>query len=125
MKVSGQLEASTALSLRNETPIPVGEEAGLAPESVGTLWRREKSLAPAGNRPPGRPSCSPSQYRLRSRVKMFEYVRILVAIDCIKRRSTTWIEILKHRSRTTAMKMRLRRRGLHTKKKEICHCTCL
>jgi hypothetical protein len=93
MEVSGQLQASTALSPRNENPVPVGEEAGLASESVGTLWRREKSLTPAGNRTPCRPFCSPSLFRLRSRVKTSEYVRILVVIDCNKRRGTAWIKI--------------------------------
>jgi hypothetical protein len=29
---------------------PMGLESGGAPESVWTLWRRDKSLAPAGNR---------------------------------------------------------------------------
>jgi hypothetical protein len=31
-------------------PVPYGEEAGWATEPVWTAWRREKSLAPVGNR---------------------------------------------------------------------------
>jgi hypothetical protein len=34
----------------NETPAHIGQEAGWAPEPVWKLWKREKSLAPAGNR---------------------------------------------------------------------------
>jgi hypothetical protein len=37
---------------------------GWAPATVWTLWRREKSLDPAGNRNPGRPARSLSLYRL-------------------------------------------------------------
>jgi hypothetical protein len=45
MEVSGQFHARAALP-----PVPIGQDAGWAPEPVWTLWRREKSLAPAGNR---------------------------------------------------------------------------
>jgi hypothetical protein len=30
--------------------VPTAQKAGWAPEPVWTLWRNEKSLAPAGNR---------------------------------------------------------------------------
>jgi hypothetical protein len=52
MEVSGQLHTPAALLLGKEHPVPIGYEAGCAPEPVWTLWSREKSLAPAGNRTP-------------------------------------------------------------------------
>jgi hypothetical protein len=42
MEVSGQLHASAALSSGNESPVPIAQESGWAPESVCTLWRREE-----------------------------------------------------------------------------------
>jgi hypothetical protein len=47
---SGQHHAPPALPLGKSPPLPIGYEAGWAPESVWKLWSREKSLAPAGNR---------------------------------------------------------------------------
>jgi hypothetical protein len=44
--MSGQFHVPAAL-----TPVPIGYEVGLAPESVSMLWA-EKYLAPAGNRTP-------------------------------------------------------------------------
>jgi hypothetical protein len=35
-----------------EPPVPIGQEAGWAPEMVWTLWSRDKSLTPAENRTP-------------------------------------------------------------------------
>jgi hypothetical protein len=40
------------LGVGGNPPVPIGYEAGWATEPVGTLWRREKSLAPPGNRTP-------------------------------------------------------------------------
>jgi hypothetical protein len=50
MEVSGQLHAQVALS-----PVPIGQEAGWAPDPVWTMWRGEKSFT-ARNRTPGRPA---------------------------------------------------------------------
>jgi hypothetical protein len=49
MEMSCQLHAPAALPPGNEAPAPIEQKAGWAPEPVWTLWRREKSLAPAGN----------------------------------------------------------------------------
>jgi hypothetical protein len=49
MEESGQLHNPAALPSRKEPPVSIGEEAGCAPESVWTLWRREKSFT-TGNR---------------------------------------------------------------------------
>jgi hypothetical protein len=48
MDVSDKLYASAALPLKKEPRN--GQEVGWAPEPAWTLWSREKSLAPAGNR---------------------------------------------------------------------------
>jgi hypothetical protein len=47
-----------------ESPVPIGYEAGWAPESVWMLWRGEKSLAPVGNRT--RIPQAPSPYPISS-----------------------------------------------------------
>jgi hypothetical protein len=52
MEVSGRLHASAILALGKERPVLIAQEAGWTPEPVLTLWRREKSLAHAGNRTP-------------------------------------------------------------------------
>jgi hypothetical protein len=44
VEMSGQLHAAVALPLRKEPPVPIGKEAGWAPEPVWTLWSREKPL---------------------------------------------------------------------------------
>jgi hypothetical protein len=41
MEVSGQLDALT--------PVPIGQEAGWAPESVWALWSKQKPLALDGD----------------------------------------------------------------------------
>jgi hypothetical protein len=42
--VSGQLHAQAALSPGKEPPVPIGQEAGWAPEPVWTTWIGEKSF---------------------------------------------------------------------------------
>jgi hypothetical protein len=49
MEVSNQLHAPSALP-RKTSLVPNEQDAGRAPDSVWTLWRREKSLVPADNR---------------------------------------------------------------------------
>jgi hypothetical protein len=49
MVVSVEFDLPTALPLGKEPPVPIGYEAGWAPEPVGTTLRREESLAPPGN----------------------------------------------------------------------------
>jgi hypothetical protein len=41
MKVSGQLYVPASLPPEKDAPVPIGYEAGWAPEPVWTLWRRE------------------------------------------------------------------------------------
>jgi hypothetical protein len=43
MVVSGQLHDPAALHPGNYTPIPIGQEAGWAPEPVWTTWREAGS----------------------------------------------------------------------------------
>jgi hypothetical protein len=50
MEVSNQLHASAVLLPKKESPISIGQEIGVAPEPVWTLWRIEESFAIAGNR---------------------------------------------------------------------------
>jgi len=50
MKVSGQLHAPVTLPPRKEHPLPIGYEAGWAPEPVWTWCRTEKFPALSGNR---------------------------------------------------------------------------
>jgi hypothetical protein len=49
MDVSGQHHAPAALSQGKEPPVRIVQEAGWAPETVWTLWRREKPLITAWN----------------------------------------------------------------------------
>jgi hypothetical protein len=52
MEVSGQSHPTAALLPGKEPLVPTKQEAGLAPRTVWTLWKREKSLVPAENRTP-------------------------------------------------------------------------
>jgi hypothetical protein len=52
MKVSGQIHAPAALTPGKEPAVLTGWEVGWDPEPVRTLWRKGKSLAPAGNGTP-------------------------------------------------------------------------
>jgi hypothetical protein len=52
MEVSGELHAPAALPQGEKPPVPIGWEAGWAPEPAWPLSRREKPCAPAGNRTP-------------------------------------------------------------------------
>jgi hypothetical protein len=52
MEVCGQLLAPAALPPGKEPPVPIRYEAGWAAQPVLTLWRKDKSLAKAGNRTP-------------------------------------------------------------------------
>jgi hypothetical protein len=49
MEMSGEHHAPTALPPKKELSVPFGWETSRAPESIWTLWRREKSCI-AGNR---------------------------------------------------------------------------
>jgi hypothetical protein len=49
MEVSAQLHAPADLPLGKEPQVPIGYEAGWAPEPVQMQWGTEKSLAPARN----------------------------------------------------------------------------
>jgi hypothetical protein len=53
--VSGQLHAPAALPPAKEPRVPIGEEAGWAPEPVWVWWKIVKFPAPAGNRTLDRP----------------------------------------------------------------------
>jgi hypothetical protein len=66
MEVSGQLHDPAALPPEKEPLVPIGKEAGWAPEPFWTRWWREKFPAPAGNQTlgPARPARSPELYRL-------------------------------------------------------------
>jgi hypothetical protein len=60
MGVSGQHHAPAALLPPGKgPPVPIGQEAGWAPEPVWTQRLQEKFFAPAGNRTPIARSSSP------------------------------------------------------------------
>jgi hypothetical protein len=48
----GQLHAPVALLPGREPSVPIGYEAGLTPEPVWKLWRKEKFLVPTENLTP-------------------------------------------------------------------------
>jgi hypothetical protein len=52
MGVSGQQHAPAALYPGERTPVPIGQEAGWAPEPVWTQRLEEKSSASVGDRTP-------------------------------------------------------------------------
>jgi hypothetical protein len=60
MEVSGQLYASADLSPGEELLVPIGQEAGWAPETVWTPGREEKFQAPTWT--PDHPARSPALY---------------------------------------------------------------
>jgi hypothetical protein len=41
MEVSGQVHVSIVLTPEKDSPVPIGQEAGWAPEPVWTLWKIE------------------------------------------------------------------------------------
>jgi hypothetical protein len=49
MEVSNQIHAPATLAPGKEPSVPIGKWDGWTPGPVLTLWRREKSLRPAGN----------------------------------------------------------------------------
>jgi hypothetical protein len=59
MDLSGQLHAPAALSTGNQPPVSTAQEAGWVPEPVWTLWRREKSFAPAWESKPDSSAVQP------------------------------------------------------------------
>jgi len=59
MEVSSQLHVVAVLSPGKEPEAPSEQQAGLTPNPVLTLWRREKYLVSDGNRPTILRSSSP------------------------------------------------------------------
>jgi hypothetical protein len=53
MQLSGQLHVSAGLPPQKEPRVPIGYEAGWAPESVWTLWRETKISFPCREFNPG------------------------------------------------------------------------
>jgi hypothetical protein len=49
MEVNDELHDSAALPPGNVSLVAIGQEAGQAPESFWSLWRREEIPTPAGN----------------------------------------------------------------------------
>jgi hypothetical protein len=85
-------------TLGETAPAPIGEEAGWAPEPIWPLWIREISC-PCQESSPGRPTRSPSQYRLSypgsqsTRIcTVIKYVRfeVLTTVRVIKKNTVFW-----------------------------------
>jgi hypothetical protein len=62
MKVSGQLHAPAASPLEKETLLPIGYEAGWAPEQAWTRWCGYKFLAPIETQISDHPARMPALY---------------------------------------------------------------
>jgi hypothetical protein len=74
MEVSGQLHAPATLLSWKEPVVSIVQEAGWGLESVWTLWRKERSLGPTGNRTPAVPVAIPIEL---SRLVAFMYKMVL------------------------------------------------
>jgi hypothetical protein len=89
MEMNGQLHVPAALPPGKQSLVPNVYEIWWASEPVWMLWRREKVIAPAGNRTPTiQPVGSFSLYRLRYRGFMVN-----------DKKKTGWREKGKNRSR--------------------------
>jgi hypothetical protein len=60
MEVSGQLHGPAALTTGKELPVPIGQEAGWAPEPAWMRWWAEKFPAPTGIRTADHQARSPA-----------------------------------------------------------------
>jgi hypothetical protein len=58
MEARGQFHTPTALSHGKQPPVPVGKEAGRAPEPVWTLRNRRKVSCPCQKSNPSHPVCT-------------------------------------------------------------------
>jgi hypothetical protein len=73
MRVSGQRHAPAALPPGKGSPVPIGQEAGWAPEPVWTQRLEEKSFDPAGDRNPIARSSSPQSDTILSELTRLLY----------------------------------------------------
>jgi hypothetical protein len=71
MEVSVHLHASATLPLKKKLSFSIEQEAGWAPESVWTLWSKQKSLAPAGNRTPSHRWENSVKMGLKNRLRIY------------------------------------------------------
>jgi hypothetical protein len=82
MGVSGQRHAPAALLPPGKGPlVPIGQEAGWAPEPVWTQRIEEKSFAPAGIEPrsPGHPARSQTLYCLSYQAPTFPKLSVILS----------------------------------------------
>jgi hypothetical protein len=82
MEVSGQLHAPAALSPGKEPLVPIGKEAGWAPELFWTRWWRYKFPAPGRESNPRTPIVQPvaqSLHRLNLGESIYDAIRKLNA----------------------------------------------